>query len=447
MARALSTQEDNAWTTGTQSAHVRVVVNDGVIDRELNDLEGRDWIKSLKYSHSIDSTLQTANLICHLREGEYNLSPLDGGSPINATTTLLAIGNTITIYTATMPRSTAPASGDWNEIFDGVIEEIEIQGGDTIAIRCLEKGAALRSLFLETVTEYPSSGGSGTKFTEVVQDIIDDHGDSTVLYILDDAGNLGTVASPPAGEPAAIVTSTPFPRRPVLDTIKDLVDQIGWDLKYRWDSGTGAFQLTMIEPDRDQTSIDWTFTQSEWTSIALRFSRDDVRNYVRVIYFDSDLGGERAVKDDSDPTSITKYGRRYMEHAEEKGSQIDTSTEALTLATSILTDLKEPTAYANVVVPYLHGVELRDLVRLTADNIHFDANQDLAVTGIRHSIMQGQRGTTSLQLAGQPAAGIKHWREKQAKYTQRRVASSNFGFSVGQRGNVAPNPFFDESDN
>jgi len=82
--RTMSTQESTVWANGSMSIRVRVIVNDGVSSRELNDLVGHDWIKSVSYSDSIEDTLATANIKCFSHLGNYALSPWMSTSSINS---------------------------------------------------------------------------------------------------------------------------------------------------------------------------------------------------------------------------------------------------------------------------------------------------------------------------------------------------------------------------
>jgi hypothetical protein len=119
--------------------------------------------------------------------------------------------------------------------------------------------------------------------------------------------------------------------------------------------------------------------------VSLEIDRTTVRNDVKV-FFGPVLtdGYSRAVAAASDGTSAARYGARNIIIQEDTSSAIDTQAEADTMAAAILADLKDPKAEQSIEMLYYWPVEVTDLHRYSANGVHYNANQDLAVVRIRH---------------------------------------------------------------
>jgi hypothetical protein len=206
----------------------------------------------------------------------------------------------------------------------------------------------------------------------------------------------------------------------VLEALRAIATQIGWDVRYHWQATTASFELMFFQPDRAKSTPDHTFEQTDYHKITrLSFARYNVRNVVTVDYEDS-ATGVRASVSVNNAASITKYGRRAMAFVLSSEDQINTSTEATLLANAALSDLKEPTADHGVAMPYFWPVQLGDLYRWTANDVHYSSNQDLAVVGFRHKITAKEASTT-LTTRGTPAGGFKRWLELGANSTTGRT--------------------------
>lgn len=145
----------------------------------------------------------------------------------------------------------------------------------------------------------------------------------------------------------------------------------------------------------------------------LSISRAGIRNVLRVKFGVTQF--DRTTVEVFDSNSITKYGRRFMEIAEAGSSQIDTEGEARAMADAILQDLAEPEANLTVPIPFYWPVELiGDTVTFTANGVHFDTDQTLAVVAARHSLSPGQ-SRTELAVRGKPSGGFKRWLELEAR--------------------------------
>lgn len=196
-----------------------------------------------------------------------------------------------------------------------------------------------------------------------------------------------------------------------------LADQIGWDLRYKYNGGSADYRLELNDVPRAKVTPDRTFSKDQRFALSrLDTKLDNIRNVIRVVYLDSqdrDPQGnpKRKTVTVSDSTSISKYGRRFMEASEGKTSNIDSSAEATAFANAMLSDLKDPVAELEVDLPFFPFVELGDLYRFSADGIHFDTDQDLAVVAYSHQLRGGSKpkATTTLTCRGKPSGGYLRW--------------------------------------
>ena len=209
-------------------------------------------------------------------------------------------------------------------------------------------------------------------------------------------------------------------RQPILEAMRTVAQLIGWDVRPRWVAASSAFRMQLWKPDRAKTTPDATFAASDYLDVSkLDVSIEEIRNVVKVIYPDAaDLGTDgktprRKYYTAIDSGSVSTYGRRYMEIAEEATSQIDTAAEAQTLANAALADLATPYADMSVEAFFFPWTEIGDLFRFNANGQHFDSAQDLAVVGFAHAASVSEDGEvvfrTSLTVRGKPSAGSGRW--------------------------------------
>jgi len=238
--------------------------------------------------------------------------------------------------------------------------------------------------------------------------------EAVMQQILNDNGFSSFTLSTPTS-PSWNITAYRQERTSVFDALRTLALQIGWDLRMKWNSTASEFRLTFYDPNRSKTSPDFTFTQDMYEAVTgAAIDSADIRNVVRVIFLNAatttpDGIVPRDFVEVSDANSITKYGRRYFEIAEDATSNIDSSSEATTLANAALSDLKEPTLSHEVVLAYAFPwAELNDLFRFNTNGRHYSSNQDLACVAIQHDAFEGELKTT-LSCRGKPTAGARIW--------------------------------------
>lgn len=403
--RTLTTAQTTLLALPHRAHHVKVEVYRTQTSTwvSLNELNGYDWVMGVTISESIDQPVANAVIKVRHRIHNHSLNPLFTASPENVSGVLLKAYKQIRIYTATMPHGTAPASTDYVLAFRGRIDKVDL-GREDITLDCRDEGGDLMSLFIEVEREYGSD--AGTAVQTIAQEVLDNNSTGVTLYSI-----LGD------GTPAFDVTVTgtqydpawsikPIYTQPLmscLQAVRDLFGQIGWDVRYRWQSVMGDFLLVAYKPVRSGASVDYTISSDLYMVDSLWFSNRDVRNVVEVRYKNAN-GNDQTPVTVTDATSITNNGRLYMRLAEAAGSQIDTSTEATLLANAALSDLVEPTLFLDVTVPYFFAAQLNDYYTVSPDGVHLYAAVSHAVHAITHEFGDGA-ATTKLSLSGAPKSG------------------------------------------
>lgn len=229
-------------------------------------------------------------------------------------------------------------------------------------------------------------------------------------------GDLGTstLAVYTPVSPGWAINVFQVPRENVWGELQNLAQQVGWDLRWKWSNADSQFRLTLYDPNRAKTTPDNTFTFDTVRSYeSLGSAVDNIRNAVGVVYSDAaDLDTANRPKRKkltrTDATSITAFGRRYMEVGEGSASNIDSTTEAQVMADAILSDLALPVADLSVSMRFFPWVELTDLYGFPADGRRFTSQQNLAVSGYSHTI-EGGDFSTRLDVRGKPATGNVRW--------------------------------------
>ncbi len=145
---------------------------------------------------------------------------------------------------------------------------------------------------------------------------------------------------------------------------------------------------------------------------------------VRLVFGDSaDLGSDgktpkRKYRQDKSQTSIDALGRRYMELAEE-GTPINTVAEADAMVAAALSDLATPPIEFGIDAYFYPWVQLNDFYLFTANDVHFDSDQSLAIVSYRHTITMDADGrqvfSTDMGTRGKPTCGSLRWHELDAR--------------------------------
>jgi hypothetical protein len=385
---------------------------------EVTDADGtyEDWsayLMSATWGEHIDQPVAQATIKLRRAAGTSSLAPTMVGSPLNrnslaAYAAALDVGRLVRISTATINPGDTPT---YREMFSGRIDDID-WAADPIAITCSDLGAFLMDTQIEVERDYWSTDG-----TMVLSALTTgDHGTTLAVLVESVMGKL--LADTPNGitSPALYTPASPGWRiNPykqdkvkVLEAVRALGQQIGWDVRYRYDA-SHASRLTFIDPSRSSTTVAATIAPTEYKDVKkLAIALADVRNAGLVAYLDT--GSVRHEVTASDTASIAKYGRRYMQL--EPGQNIDTDTEATAYITAAVSDLSGAPAEQDVELLYFWPVQLFDRYTFTANGDHYDTDQTLAVTAYSHTFEHGE-GTTTLTCAGRVIGSFADWLKRQ----------------------------------
>ncbi len=352
-----------------------------------------------------------------------SLAPLLEGSPLNRAAgvyvALLDIGRAIRISVAVVDAGVSPSGGDWKVLFLGRIDKVG-WAADPIQLDCSDQGAWLMDTQIETVDAYGS--GVGVAAETVMQSIL--------TAWPSGVGAVPTLYVP--SSPGWDLHAYNQDRVKLLEALLALAQQIGWDVRYRFDA-SDVFRLTLWEPDRAKTTPDATIGPAQYTDVtALELALADIRNVVSVPYVKST--GEVDVESAIDAGSVARFGRRWMEIAEGSSSNIDTAAEASAFAVACAHDLSAPVAEQAVAMLLFWPAQFGDLYRFTANGIHYDTDQDLAVVGVRHEFAGGQ-GVTTLTCRGSVAGAYSGWLRTEAVPSTKSLAVPQVVISVDVDGN------------
>lgn len=295
---------------------------------------------------------------------------------------------------------------DWRERFRGRIDK-HTASENTVTVSGRDLGGYLQDAFIEAERNYGSTGGVAVQ--TVMQSILTDNGWGTVgLYTpTNPAWNLG-----------------PFTQRtePVLEALKVLAAQLGWDVRYRWRADAGTWALAFAAPDRARTTVDWVFQPNLYRMLSdVESSLEDVRNAWSIVYSDrTDLDAVGQPKRKTvlleDAASIAKYGRRWAQDAEAGTSNINTAAEALRLATAALADTATPALTCELEVPGVHWhLELNDLVQLAANGVQHSTPVEAAVDTLTLALGDDGSAKTTLRLRGRPSLAVREWLVREAR--------------------------------
>jgi hypothetical protein len=401
-------------------------------------------------------------------------SPLNHAfNPSSAFAPMLAPFREVRVEWAVIPDTvTAPGAGDWYLGFHGRIDKVSWPDGQVI-LECRDLSSLLQDRFLEVERVYSYAQGTavGCRIWQPNTDysageyvipttaklnghfygvnaagtsgstepawltgshaVFTDGGidweewglgsatagtpvETCMQAILDDTFGVGAITLNVPVSPAWNVKWWQQKRGSVLDALRTLAEQIGWDVRYLYDSASSSYKLTLWGPPRTKTTPDRTWGPGEIVNLStLEQSLEAIRNVIRVTYSDSatlDSKGVpmRKVVTVTDSASVTAFGRRWMEIQEASASNIDTSTEANTMANAVLSDLALPNVDLSVEVLFFPWAELGDLYRFLPDGWRYTQQQDLALVSYEHTVNENKARTT-FDVRGKPSGGYLRW--------------------------------------
>ena len=419
---------DKMLASGSYAVHGRILCEDG--DGVLQDLSalagGRwDFVEHVQWKDDIDATGATATIELYRDIYKFSVAPTMSQSLVNSSTSgdpLLEIARKVKIYVAIVPEGTARSAvqiWEWQLYFEGFVSDVD-WSKPIVPINCRDNLAPLQWTFIKPKAgnnfQEPFYGDdtTGIQLENVQQQIIGDAIPSTGYK-----GTLPITASPivrvPGGPTGWFLRRRTQGFEFVADALTGKSQQIGMVTRYKWTDSLKRFDLTLYLPNRTQTTPDRVVAESEYVEITkASVTEESIRNVCDVVFTDrtGTLNTQSAFPfarvTTTDSTSVAKYGERYCQVAEDASSQIDTSTEGALLGNSVISDLSEPKVVQDVDAFFLPYCEIQDYYQFTANGIHFDTDQKLAVTGYTHSF-SGDKINTTLNVRGQPSGKGTSW--------------------------------------
>jgi hypothetical protein len=402
--------------------HARVLVQDHAragVFHDLTALLDTNWVEEMEWDESIDQPVAQASFTLRREAREGSLAPMMGGSRLNHDSfdparpfaPLLQPGREIRILAATTYPGLDPAPDDWKGMFWGIIDEVDWGSSHRVKVSARDLGSRLLDTFIETKKLYAE--GVALAPGVVMQQILDDALKQRLADGSRKAGAVVLEVEPDAdGQPPEwAVHDLEQEQKNVLEALRDIALQFGWDVRYRWNAAHTEFKLTLYSPDRerpDPDDFDHDIGPSHYLDVSrLSVSHADVRNVVRVVYTEDETGERLGVTEEDEP-SIAHFGRRFMEIEEASASLIDTPEEASALARYALHDLRDPIASQEVEMLFYWPVRVGDMAMFRANGVHYDADQRLAVIQLRHSLSREKQRTT-LSVRGEPAGAYRDW--------------------------------------
>ena len=406
--RTLTTAQQTTLSAAHYRVSLRVWVEDhGGTLRNLSALNGRDWVDEVQWDEDIDQPVSQVTVRLWREVQNESLAPYRQTSSINQTggtyTPLLEAGREIVVEVATTAVGAEPVTADWEVAFHGEIDEVDWGGSASrVTLTARDLGGSLMDRFIETEKTYGTTAGVAVE--------------TVMQQILNDNLGVGVVTLLTPTSPQWNIQGFTQEKESLLEALRKLAGQIGWDVRYRWHEASLAFRLTFFDPGRDNPPVDWTFGPSRYLDVStLRTSRAAVRNVVRVVYTDSADGKRKHVEVRDDP-SISRFGRRFMELEEDASSLIDTAGEAQRLANSVLTDLRDPKAEQEIELHFFWPAEVGDFYAFSPNGVHYDSEQRWATVGVRHQLSREQQRTT-IRVRGSVAGSYRDWLRREVRVT------------------------------
>lgn len=413
MSRTTTAAQANALAAPRRLEFARVFVEnaDGIFV-DYTALAGHNWFRGASIDVNLDQPISQATIKLNRSHGVLSLSPLRSDSTLNRDAggnfvPALDVGRGVYVEVAILDPAVAgaPIGSDWIRLWEGTTDTVDVADQE-IVMTGRDAGGRLADLWLPGDTALIVEGDPAMSLEAAIQALID-----TAIATFGPGSEPVTLYTPVAS--GVGVTRFGYHREPLMDAIQRLVDTFGWSCRYLYDPTAGTFRLTLFKVDRAKVVPDLVLGPNRYTTISkLNLTRTMVRNQVLINFTDSFAAGGpvRSSVSVEDAASQFKYGGvRPIVIDEASDSAINTPAEATAMATALLADLKDPKAEQETTLPLLWPVELADLIRFSANDVHQDGNLDLAVSGIRHTLEPNKLSTTMLSLRGTPAGSYKSW--------------------------------------
>jgi hypothetical protein len=400
---------------------------------DLGAVLGHDHVLGAEWSEDVDDHGRTGSVKLRRQAFKQNLA-LGWNFGALADANLLRPMQRIKIEVADVPLGygRAAAKAHRQVVFEGVITKHKWPNNE-LELTIVDRIKGLQIAWTKRVAalDVQFCTGADRTMEQVVQDMLDSGWKPASGYLPndDDQGTGGITAYFP-GSASGFNIEGPFsmPNRNVAQAIEDIVTQIVWRARYRFDDFRKAFRYTVYDVNRAKTwaagDIDLTTQNAlEWGDLEL--DEASVRNKVDIFSYltassthpdgNAENTGDTPVSyasTGSDATSITLYGERYCSVTPGTARNIKEVAAANLLRDGILSDLKDPKAQGVVRTLHRFGVDIEDMVRARADSQRFPADQDFALAAFKSSVNKDQRRTELTVRDSKPIAGHRRIHDK-----------------------------------
>jgi len=444
--RSISQREVDLLQKGRFTQHFKLEIENAegnFID--LTDLEDTNWVRRIEIENDIDNPVKTFTFDIKRNLHKMSFSPLMKDSKFNELNNeyspAIDLSRQFKIHTAIVELGTDKenvSSEYWREWETGIIDRI-LPAEETMQLQGRDLGGLLEDDYIRTERKYGSED-TEIDVETILQDILNDNGYSNI--------DLKVPVSP-----GWAILPYRQEKESILDAHKTLVEQIGWDIRYKYYNPTNSLEYVFYEPERNPEEISWVFNHGDYININnLDLDIAEIRNVVRVVYSDINVTdddgepGKRMTIEEENQESIDKYGERFMEISEASNSQINTASEAQKLVDSGLHDLSWPKAQQEIETHFFFPVQLHDYYEFEPNGVHYDRVQKFGVVSYRHSIDLEEHekrtfiettGHPNMSETGKPVGLSMSWFKKEARPG---IAKENKFFPPSQPQNVNARP-------
>jgi hypothetical protein len=383
-----------------------------VIHPTLGFIDLSDRVISLKINASIDNVCINGSVQFARGTGVNSLSPFvyqsqyyEGDRPLLDPSAGINIGIAIN-------------SGPNNQLVNERIDRVDAGAGPgVVSVTWRDASAKFLNKWIREPRKYGSPTGMPSQ--DVMKQILYDWNDpnpNSIPFILE-----------VFGDPNFAVLEYPQEEMPILEAMRRIAQQHGWDLRYFGEQRCLVYYDPRVGTQRTYKDGQWiyypgvaqvAFTSQRYEDITqMDWGDEDVRNQWDVCFYDKDNGGKYTIVYAEDTDSIARYGERYARVNLDRTTNIDTMQEANDFLNIVLADTAYPFVQHAVRLPCFPQVELNDFYYFETNNDEYD-NPLMGVVGAySHDYANGHWSTT----IGCRVSPITAYREYRNTFDRRQI--------------------------
>jgi hypothetical protein len=384
----------------------RVTAKVEVADHQGFLVDLTNFFISGSYHSAIDAATDTLTVVFSREDDWGGVGGITGSlAPLMSANPPLDLGRLLVFSLAITPLDIAPAPGDFLERFRGHIDRINWPTRSArVEVHCRDLGGKLLDTFIEKERDY---GRDPAVFLTPVESVI-------AFMLQDNQTGVSLHVPTPSG---SFVPPFVQDEMSVMEAIRRMADTIGWVVRYRYIGGVS--RLTFYNPEREKTTPDHSLDASRYRDLTRMDTEiDDVRTVVRVFY--QNRANQTEYVEAVNAAAVAKYGRRTFTIREGSDSPISMASQAQAMADAALSDLSEPLADHEVDTLIMPQVELGDLIAFDPNQVHYSAEQRLAVVTHRWEVSQNTHRSHIL-TRGKPASGYLRWLARRESDPDRQI--------------------------